>query len=159
VVVTIRSAVAADAAVIARISLEAFAANPVEPNWSSVDVLNGARRVFAEMSAKCIPHAIIAEIDGDIAGWCGVIAAHGEIADLWVSPRFQRRGIATALVAEACHLIRTKGGSVAVLESHRDNSAALAFYRRTGFDICWQAPVEWDVVGAVVEKVGLRKFL
>lgn len=158
-VVTIRSAVAADPAAIAQISIEAFAANPVEAGWSSSDVMARAAGIFAEMSVRCIPHAIIAEVDGLTAGWCGVVVARGEVADLWVSPRFQRRGVATALVTEACRRIRMAGGSAAVLETHRDNSTALAFYRRMAFDIWWQASADWDVVGAVVEKVGLRKFL
>lgn len=52
-----------------------------------------------------------------------------------VAPRWQRRGIASRLVAESIALARKKGSLKAFLEVRRSNHPAILFYRKNGFQL------------------------
>lgn len=56
-----------------------------------------------------------------------------ELTKMAVSPEFQRRGIANALMRACIDLARSSGTRVIFLESHRSLAAALALYRKFGF--------------------------
>jgi GNAT superfamily N-acetyltransferase len=66
--------------------------------------------------------------DGDVAE--GV----GEVRALFVHPEAWRRGVGTALVANALDRLREDGFREATLWSFRHNDRANAFYERQGFE-------------------------
>lgn len=99
---------------------------------------------------------IVAELDGLLAGFLAVLELPGEeaeILNLAVDPTFQRRGIATRLLAELSQ-------PTLYLDVRASNEPALAFYRRHGFSKCghrrryYSQPVE-DAV--MMKRVGIRQ--
>ncbi|HEC23328.1 MAG TPA: GNAT family N-acetyltransferase [Chloroflexi bacterium] len=69
------------------------------------------------------------------AGWL--------IANVAVHPDYRRRGIAQALMHAAMKLARRKGGRWAALQVEADNGAALALYRRLGFEE-FETLTQWE---------------
>lgn len=73
----------------------------------------------------------VAEIDGEIAGWCQ-IAMHTapiELEHLWVDPDFMRRGVGRALITRVCEHLRSH--DVTILAIDADPNAE-PFYLRCG---------------------------
>jgi [ribosomal protein S18]-alanine N-acetyltransferase len=83
---------------------------------------------------------------GDLAGWvaeeddgiAGFLAAHAlgletEILNLAVQANARRRGLGTALLAEAANWSRALGAKRLMLEVRVSNEAAVKFYKRLGF--------------------------
>jgi GNAT superfamily N-acetyltransferase len=70
-----------------------------------------------------------------IAGFATVVLtpAAAELDDLFVDPRFMRRGIGLALVGDAARLTSEAGCSVLAVTA---NPHAAAFYRAAGFGGC-----------------------
>lgn len=58
-------------------------------------------------------------------------SARARLEHLWVDPRYQRRGIGAALLAEALRLARQRGAATVEVDAE---PAAEAFYRRQGFE-------------------------
>ncbi|HEX2655002.1 MAG TPA: GNAT family N-acetyltransferase [Xanthobacteraceae bacterium] len=72
---------------------------------------------------------VVAEIDGNVAGFVTVDLSNGYLDQIVVAPEAWGRGIAEALLDEAKHL------SPAKLELHvnQDNARAIGFYAKHGF--------------------------
>jgi GNAT superfamily N-acetyltransferase len=70
----------------------------------------------------------IAEVDGAVAGF--IAFAGGWVHHLYVTPRFQRRGLGRQLLALAKSSIRSLQ-----LWAFEANAPAIAFYQREGFHI------------------------
>jgi GNAT superfamily N-acetyltransferase len=134
----IRAAVPADADAIAGVWLRSWqtAYRGLVPD-AVLDALSREYRqgLWRDRLARGEP-ALVAELDGAVAGYCRVLspsrddAGEGvaEIAGLYVVPR--RRGLGSALLRAA--LERTRGREI-TLWVFRDNHAARAFYARFGF--------------------------
>jgi [ribosomal protein S18]-alanine N-acetyltransferase len=78
---------------------------------------------------------VVAEADGQVAAYAGLMVS-GDIADvqtLAVAPNYQRRGIATMLLAALIKEANRRGASTLLLDVRADNDAALALYRRHDF--------------------------
>ena len=77
----------------------------------------------------------VAEEDGSLVGFATWIEAGGvfELEDLFVDPRWRRRGIAAMLVERIAQVLRTRG--VQRLEVTA-NPHAMGFYRAAGFVDC-----------------------
>jgi [ribosomal protein S18]-alanine N-acetyltransferase len=114
----IRAANVADAPELAIVHAEAFA----EP-WS----------------AEALAELVAAEGAVALTGEGGFIlaraaAGEAEILTLAVRPAERRRGVARALVEAAAAAARAAGAESLFLEVAADNAAALALYRRCGFE-------------------------
>jgi ribosomal-protein-alanine N-acetyltransferase len=119
--VTLTWATPADAAAMARVHAEAFAAP-----WSNtafVDLLEGPG-VFGLIAAEAEPQGFIL---------CRVAAGEIEVLTLAVLPAVRRRGLAKALVLSALGAARQAGAEAAFLEVADDNPAAAALYAGLGF--------------------------
>ena len=84
----------------------------------------------------------VAEQDGSVVGFATWIDADGvaELEDLFVDPRWRRRGIATALVEGIAEVMRARG--VERLEVIA-NPHAMGFYTAVGFITCGVATTEF----------------
>ncbi len=69
---------------------------------------------------------------GEIVVWVIVDEAH--IATIAVHPEHQRKGIASALLAEALIQAMERGASASLLEVRPSNTAALKLYQRFGYE-------------------------
>lgn len=75
--------------------------------------------------------ALIAGQEGFIL-W-RTVAGEAEIITLAVAPAVRRRGLARALLTEACRRAREDGAEAMFLEVSDQNTAAVALYDSTGF--------------------------
>ncbi|CAN7686170.1 GNAT family N-acetyltransferase [Rhizobium sp. LjRoot98] len=87
-----------------------------------------------EVRAEHIPHAIVAELDGEIVGFVTVFSNEGampaELEDLFVAPEAWRMGIGRELLAQAEHRAAALGArSVHVVAGER----ARPFYEASGY--------------------------
>jgi GNAT superfamily N-acetyltransferase len=75
----------------------------------------------------------VAEADGSVVGfatWAENEGGRMELEDLFVDPKWMRRGIATALVNRICDELRSRGTVTLEVTASPD---ALGFYRSVGF--------------------------
>jgi ribosomal protein S18 acetylase RimI-like enzyme len=127
----IRAAEAADEEALARIRQSAILALAV-PAMSMEQVEKWATRAAADRIARAIrEHDVWVAVEGVVIGWLEVDRDH--VAALYVSPSCSRRGVGSALLAQAETSIRSAGYATARLESSQN---ALAFYLRRGYLRC-----------------------
>jgi GNAT superfamily N-acetyltransferase len=75
----------------------------------------------------------VAEENGSVVGfatWAETDGGSIELEDLFVDPKWMRRGIATALVNCVCDVLRSRGAGTLEVTASPD---ALGFYRAAGF--------------------------
>jgi ribosomal protein S18 acetylase RimI-like enzyme len=91
----------------------------------------------------------VAEEDGAVVGFATWAETDGttELEDLFVDPRYMRRGIAAALVNRIADILRARG--VERLEVTA-NPHALDFYRAAGFTDCGLAETEFGTAPRMV---------
>jgi len=107
------------------------------------------------------PHgqALVAVVERELAGfvtvlfapWNGLAQLHG----LAVAPRFQRRGVAAALVAAAEGFARQQGGRGVFVDTPVNNQVARAFYRAQGYAEAYVMP---EYYAAGLDGVTFIKF-
>lgn len=104
------------------------------------------------LEAECMPHpwvrddirslisddkkmALVAEEDGDIAGYVGAsfVLDEAEIGNICVSSSYRRRGLAAKLLTALENELKSKGVSVIFLEVENTNKGAIALYEKQGF--------------------------
>lgn len=84
---------------------------------------------------------ILATANGQGAGFCCLRVARsmcycepaGEIAELYVDPRFRRRGLASGMIRLAEKLCLKQGATKIYLLTGGDNRSARAFYEKMGY--------------------------
>ncbi|ADL19038.1 N-terminal acetyltransferase [Acidilobus saccharovorans 345-15] len=79
---------------------------------------------------------IVAEEDGEVAGYAlGYVEGRGvgHLASLAVRPAFRRRGIASALLAEAERVLKGEGAVAVKLEVRETNYPAINLYLKFGY--------------------------
>lgn len=79
----------------------------------------------------------VAERDGVIVGYAQVVARAADVAELarlYVLPRAQRAGVGTAFITNALALLGRLGPSRLAVIVEKANAAAVAFYRKLGFE-------------------------
>lgn len=79
---------------------------------------------------------LVALCDGEIAGYVGMtqVIDEGYLANLAVTERFRRRGVAKALLGELIRLAKEHDLSFITLEVRRSNEVARRLYENFDFD-------------------------
>lgn len=78
---------------------------------------------------------LVAEIDGQVVGCCGVtnVSGDGEIDNVVVDEPYRNRGIATALLQETLRRGYAMGVEAFTLEVRVSNAPAIHIYEKAGF--------------------------
>jgi len=126
----IRPAAVADAGLIAGLHGLCFPEQPWD--GAAISALMRPPRAFS----------FLALVGGQPAGFCLARSAadESEILTLGVDPRQRGRGIARRLLAAVLLEARERACSLLYLEVAVDNEAALALYRRSGFEVAGRRP-------------------
>lgn len=87
-----------------------------------------------EVPVAHVPHAIVAELEGEIVGFATVLssegALHAELEDLFVAPEVWRKGVGRKLLAEAeCRAAELGARTLHVIAGGR----ARPFYEASGY--------------------------
>ena len=107
---------------LSRIEAEAFSMP-----WSPQD--------FADFLSRSYCTYLVAELDGEVVGSCGMtnICNEGNIDNVVVAESFRGRGIATKLLESLLELGDKMGVEAYTLEVRVSNSAAIHVYEKLGF--------------------------
>lgn len=126
----LRTAVDADADVLARLHGLAFPEDP----WEG--------RALSRLVALPKMHARLAETGGQPAGFmlALVVGGEAEVLTLCVDPSVRRRGIARALLADLYAAARAACATRVVLEVAADNEMARSLYAAEGFAAVGRRP-------------------
>jgi len=121
-VLLIREMKADDVEIVSKIESEVFSMP-----WSAKD--------FLEMVEADYAYYYVAELDGEIAGCCGIrnIAGDGEITNVVVAPSYRRRGIALKMMEYMLEEAVKAGIGDCTLEVRVSNQPAIRLYERLGF--------------------------
>jgi len=89
----------------------------------------------AELAQPATRYYIVAEADGTVAGYAGLIASgrQGDVQTIAVRADRQGQGIGTALLADLIATAKARECREVFLEVRADNDRARLLYRRTGF--------------------------
>lgn len=126
----LRTAVDADAEILARLHGLAFPEDP----WES--------RALSRLVALPTMHARLAFTDRKPIGFllALVVGGEAEVLTLCVDPALRRRGIARALLADLYTAARVARASRVVLEVAADNEMARSLYAAEGFTAIGRRP-------------------
>lgn len=147
---SIRPASSSEAQDLARIGLEAWE-RAIRVWGEDADRLReNARSAYYEFCTRSWPDILVAEWNGDLAGWGACEKADDFITDLWVHPEFQGRGIGTALLKDIEDGIRARGYGAARLDTHARNAGAIKLYKRLGYRVkayfvTYSEPLDEDI--------------
>ncbi len=77
-----------------------------------------------------------AEQDGNFCGYGGVrvVFDEAEICNVAVHPQYRNQGVASGICMTILSFLRARGVSKAFLEVNEHNEAAIALYRKLGFE-------------------------
>jgi len=123
---TSRALGAADLDGVAWLHREVFAERG-ERGWTSTEI--------AELLASPGVAGVLLQREGNEAGFalCRTVADEAELLTIAVASAQRRQGAGRALLECVVVLVRERGASSLFLEVADDNPAALALYRRSGF--------------------------
>lgn len=118
----IREMQAADVEAASRIESEAFSMP-----WSARD--------FLEMVEADYAYYYVAELDGKIAGCCGIrnIAGEGEITNVVVAASYRKQGIGRKMMEYMLERAEENGMGDCTLEVRVSNQPAIRLYESLGF--------------------------
>jgi ribosomal-protein-alanine N-acetyltransferase len=90
-----------------------------------------------ELQTSRISKTMVLEIEGKIAGYVGLWLLHPEIhvTNMTVSTVYRKQGLGTKLMDYVMNLALESKFKVITLEVRHNNDAALALYRKFGFEI------------------------
>ena len=89
---------------------------------------------------------LVAVSDGSLIGYIGsnVIAGECYIADLAVTEKFRRRGVATLLLDTLCRTLVSQQAELMTLEVRKSNQKAISLYLSFGFQTVGVRPDFYD---------------
>lgn len=92
-------------------------------------------RSIEEMIAGPASYNLIAEDEGQVVGYIGILAAADEadITNVAVRPDYRRQHIGTRLLTSLLQLAKEEGINCIYLEVRRSNEAARFLYEKAGF--------------------------
>jgi len=112
------------------------------------------RRELAFYIARKRGFTLVAELNGRIIGFLVMDrdrGGRGHVITIDVLPEARRSGLGSRLMAAAEERLRALGCSAVFLETAVDNAAALAFYKRHGYNIIHTIPRYYlDSIDALV---------
>ena len=76
---------------------------------------------------------LIADVGGEIAGFCGYQLSESYLSDLWVHPDWQGKGVASTLIDAVRGALKAEGINILNLEVWEQNQRAISFYLKQGF--------------------------
>lgn len=157
--VLVRPAKISDAAQLADIGFRSWesAIHFWESNVASMR--ERAFQAYRDFTRESWAAIMVAELDGVPVGWGAREHSDHLISDLWIDPGYQRIGAGNALMEALEAEIAAAGQSVAMLETHARNHAAIAFYRKRGYEIRWLSTKYSPPLDRDIEKVGMEKRL
>ena len=108
-------------------SLSAIESASFSMPWSAED--------FAALLTRDYCVYYVAEVDGEVAGCCGMtnICNEGNIDNVVVAEKFRGRGIATALLERLLEEGNSLGVTAYTLEVRVSNAPAIHVYEKLGF--------------------------
>ena len=91
---------------------------------------------FDEFAQTETRQYLIAEADGQLIGYCGVmvVGPTADIQTIGVLPQYEGRGIGTAMLTGMLDEARRRGAAETLLEVREDNPRARRLYERFGFE-------------------------
>jgi RimJ/RimL family protein N-acetyltransferase len=132
--ITVRDATPADVDALVDMLVEVAGEGRWIATEAPVDAERRRRRMAADVEAADVV-VLVAEAGGDPVGQLGLELARYGVADLGmlVAAGWRRRGVGTALLAEAVRRARAAGAHKLTLQVWPHNTAAIALYERFGF--------------------------
>ncbi|WDR03383.1 GNAT family N-acetyltransferase [Devosia algicola] len=133
--VSIRKAETTDASILIDIGFQAWETSilPVldpAPNLREVEMQRLKQAVNASLD-----RIIVAEMEGEVVGWCSRLAGRAYIPYLFVTPDMQSHGIGSMLLRRMESMIELSGADRVRLETPADNVRAVRFYEKQGYHI------------------------
>lgn len=116
------------------------------------------RQMFVDELAQASRHYLIAEDQGEIVGYAGLmcLAPVADVQTIGVLPEFEGRGIGTGLLTGLLTEASRRGATEVLLEVRADNPRAQQLYRRFGFEQIHLRPRYYrDGVDALVMRTQL----
>jgi ribosomal-protein-alanine N-acetyltransferase len=95
-----------------------------------------SKNTFAlELGKNRLSLYLVAEVDGQIAGYAGLweVLDEGHITNVVVHPKHRRKGIGESLLSELFQISKTTGIKRYTLEVRASNKSAINLYKRLGF--------------------------
>lgn len=91
---------------------------------------------FDEFAQKKTRQYLIAEADGQLIGYCGVmvVGTTADIQTIGVLPEYEGQGIGTAMLTSMLDEARRRGATETLLEVREDNPRARRLYERFDFE-------------------------
>lgn len=116
------------------------------------------QRRLAHAVAETLDRIVVAELEGELVGWCSRARHRPYIPFLFVSPKQQSQGIGSALLRRVESMLELEGAGAVHLETPADNVRAVRFYQRQGYRILAMRP-ESRTGGDAFTSVRLEKRL
>ena len=94
------------------------------------------------LTKEGIGTGVVCRCDGIVCAYGGMLVAvdEGQITNVATDPDFRRRGFAAAVIGELLAVAQSRGLREVTLEVRESNAAAIALYRRFGFESVGRRP-------------------
>jgi ribosomal protein S18 acetylase RimI-like enzyme len=107
---------------------------------------------------------VVAGLGGEPSGMASGVPLPGdpgavELISLWVAPSARGRGVADALIEDIATWATALRSPALWLTARESNAAAIALYRRRGFEATGERVRDEDSAGAVVEELVFKRSL
>lgn len=156
--VTIRKAREGDAGLLTEIGMRAWR-KAMATVGEAAEMAANARDAFARFTQEGWITITIVEKSGTIAGWAAREDMDETITDFWIDPDFEGQGLGRALLEAVETELKGQGITLARLQTHAMNSAALKFFEKQGYQVNWLTISYNPKLDRDVQSVGLSKSL